>query len=191
MLNACNEKLVVHSHPYRAVTVNSKCKIGELRLVALSTNVALAKKGQSLPVGAFSCGTVFEHHVQGAIVAYVLPKFSMPLAGASASNHFVVPFWAVRSTADSEASNMVLENLKVELSVKMVGKASSDNVIEVPILKNKMPLHNGDELLFYKPVKAIAKQLGAPKRAEELEHSSAPAIKKPKGTAKGAGKGKR
>ena len=146
-------------------------KKGELVLVPLTWNIALAKSKEDIPPSHVQFGVASTGDVASIVPTKIEKDEKDDLKeDKKEKTEFMVPYWLVKGTAEEEDVNLV----EGHVVVNMEGAS-----VQVPVLRNSKKVNPGDCLLKFCP----------PKNTEAV--ASSPSKKAvPKTCTKGKGRGK-
>lgn len=142
--NATSEDtLRLHMKPARMVTAASNIAKGKLVTVPETMKISMIETTADVPTGGLSVKLPADVSDK---VLVLMPHFS---------KDFVVPAWAIRTTADQESSNIEIVYRAVSIQVSTSKGAGKDKEspmmdIRVPVLTNSKAIVKNEELLIYR-----------------------------------------
>ena len=132
----CNKKVT-------QVTSDTKFKTGQLVMVPLAASVSIGPKVPQQSIEIATPRPLMDKR------AYISPK--VELTDPPKDGNFIVPFWCVKTTADSAEVNMKMSTLKLTITIEDAkagpSKKSSSHDIVIPVLVNSKKVGPGDTLL--------------------------------------------
>ena len=202
------DDVVIQTSPERKVLAKRSIDVGGLTLVPLSPAIALSYK-KEVSSAIATGGTGIFNAKKEELFGFIQPKLDIPApmndkkklaCKTTKTDPFVVPFWAIKTAADSKFANMIMKKHNVSINL-----GGDNNVtFAVPVLKNTTKLVQGDELL--KPAKLpsdktptankrLLEQITAiqkrPRRRVVEDDDSVPSQQDASAAGRGRGKGSR
>ena len=146
-----------------------KYPTGHLKLVPHSQTISIAADGGRAKSQTTARVTIGGETFTVALSAGSLPKPSQ--SGKPFAKAFVVPYWLVRETDDSDRGNMHRSTLKCTMSFTAGKESTAEDAIIIPILQNSRAVKEGEELLVYN-----GDLVKAPASIEPVERVEEPAM---------------
>ena len=145
----------IQTEPTKAVLARGDIIEGKLCLVPLTTAVQLSVAEPQQAARVCRAGLKHPKTQEPIFVALSAPRLSFSqvsrrtgTCSATVQEELVVPYWVVRTTADSNEANTTYAYMNVPMVIGNI-----EYTYHVPVLKNTKALANGEELLVYKSAK--------------------------------------